>query len=114
MENIVTEIRKYIACPQFGDIEYGEWGALRFDQRYKIKKLCDYTKSLEYIVERKDIMSKEEYAEMCYLLGKLKYCFAEASLKDLPIRKQFEEIVKNINEIMNAMVPVDNKENEKD
>lgn len=58
-------------------------------------------------------MSKEEYAEMCYLLGKFKYCFAESSLKSFPIRKQFDEIANKINEIMNAMIPVDNEENEK-
>lgn len=58
-------------------------------------------------------MSKEEYAEMCYLLGKLKYCFAESSLKSFTIRKQFDEIANKINEIMNAMIMIDNKENEK-
>ena len=59
-------------------------------------------------------MSREEYAEMCYLLGKLKYCFAESSLKSSIIRKQFDEITNKINEIMNAMIFIDNEENKKD
>ena len=44
---IIERIREYIACPQFGDINYGKWGSLRLDQRVEIKELCDYAKSLE-------------------------------------------------------------------
>ena len=35
------KIRRAIACPQFGDDHYGEWGALRLDQRKLIKRLLD-------------------------------------------------------------------------
>lgn len=38
---LTEQIRKYIECPQFGDNHYGKWGALRYDQRLLIKKLCD-------------------------------------------------------------------------
>lgn len=51
-KSIIDEIREYIKCPQFdGGEDYGEWGALRFSQRLKIKQLCDYAKALENIVE---------------------------------------------------------------
>lgn len=34
-------LRDKIKCPQFGDIEYGEWGALKLEQRKAIKDLID-------------------------------------------------------------------------
>lgn len=37
----IEEIRDCVRCPQFGDERYGAWGALRLDQREKIKMLCD-------------------------------------------------------------------------
>lgn len=48
---IIKEIREYIACPQFGDLEYGKWGALPMKQRSKIKELCDYAFDLELMVD---------------------------------------------------------------
>lgn len=39
--NYREKIRMAIACPQFGDGYYGEWGALRLDQRKLIKRLLD-------------------------------------------------------------------------
>ena len=38
---LTEQIRKYIECPQFGNNHYGKWGALPYDQRLLIKKLCD-------------------------------------------------------------------------
>lgn len=35
----LEEIREKIACPQFGDNYYGEWGALRLEQRETILRL---------------------------------------------------------------------------
>ena len=50
----IEEIRECVRCPQFdGGTEYGAWGALRLDQRKKIKMLC------EELLEFK----KEEHAE---------------------------------------------------
>ena len=43
----IKEIREYISCPQFGDNHYGKWGALRLDQRRKIKDLLDYITNLQ-------------------------------------------------------------------
>lgn len=51
MKTIIEEIREYIACPQFGDDDYGKWGALPLFQRLKIKELCDYANVLEGIVD---------------------------------------------------------------
>lgn len=39
--NYREKIREAISCPQFGDNYYGEWGALRLDQRKLIKRLLD-------------------------------------------------------------------------
>lgn len=39
--NYREKIRKAIECPQFGNETYGEWGALRFEQRVLIKRLLD-------------------------------------------------------------------------
>lgn len=39
--NYREKIRRAIACPQFGDDHYGEWGALRLDIRKLIKRLLD-------------------------------------------------------------------------
>lgn len=39
--NYREKIRKAIECPQFGNTNYGEWGALRLDQRKYIKRLFD-------------------------------------------------------------------------
>jgi hypothetical protein len=45
--NKVKTIKKWIACPQFGDDHYGELGALPFHKRKVLKDLCDYVEPLE-------------------------------------------------------------------
>lgn len=57
--NYREKIRKAIACPQFGDVNYGEWGTLTLIQRRYIKELLDeldradnYLKNL-YLKNRK-------------------------------------------------------------
>ena len=67
MKDEIKEIRKYIACPQFGDDHYGQWGALRLDQRIKIKHLLDYITNLQeseayYYGQYKDYKSRNEKA----------------------------------------------------
>ena len=48
--NYREKIRSAIACPQFGDDHYGEWGALKLDQRKLIKRLLDeLNRADEYI-----------------------------------------------------------------
>lgn len=42
MSKLTNQIREYVRCPQFdGGTEYGEWGALRLDQRRLIRELCE-------------------------------------------------------------------------
>lgn len=56
--NYREEIRKYISCPQLGDIHYGKWGALRVEQRLLIKRLLDdldnADKTIKYLQQRID------------------------------------------------------------
>lgn len=50
MMNYREKIRKAISCPQFGDEGYGEWGALRYDQRVLIKRLLDELDSADKFI----------------------------------------------------------------
>lgn len=54
-------------------------------------------------------MSKEEYSELCYLLGKLKYCYAENAIKSEHLMKTYEEISDKIESIIRCII-IDNKE----
>lgn len=55
--NYRQKIRKAIECLQFGNEGYGEWGALRYDQRVLIKRLLDELDSADdYILK----MQKEK------------------------------------------------------
>lgn len=60
--NQIEEIRDCVRCPQFGDERYGAWGALRLDQREKIKMLCDELlefKKSEYFNETSVLLDKK-------------------------------------------------------
>ena len=62
--NYREKIRKAIECPQFGNNGYGEWGALRYDQRVLIKRLLDDLDSADsYILK----MQKERQELIDYL-----------------------------------------------
>ena len=54
MNNEIKEIREYISCPQFGDNHYGKWGALRLEQRKKIKDLLDCITNLQEEYKKAD------------------------------------------------------------
>lgn len=54
-------------------------------------------------------MSKEEYSELCYLLGKLKYCYAENAIKSNHLMESYEEISDKIEFILRCII-IDNKE----
>ena len=52
MDKWLEEIREKIACPQFGDEHYGEWGILNINQRRTIKRVLDYIDGQEKEIER--------------------------------------------------------------
>lgn len=70
--NYREKIRQAIKCPQFGDKDYGEWGALNLKQRKLIKKLLDELDLTDTFC--KSILTKysEKYGKMKELLEELK------------------------------------------
>ena len=72
MNKEIKEIRDYIACPQFGDDYYGKWGALRLDQRRKIKDLLDYITNLQEENEYSNYCNKELRKKIINLEYKIK------------------------------------------
>ena len=66
--NYREKLRKAIECPQFGNTNYGEWGALRLDQRKYIKRLLDELDgadaySLQLYEENKQLKEQLEASE---------------------------------------------------
>lgn len=66
--NYREKVRKAIECPQFGNTYYGEWGALRLDQRRYIKRLLDDLKGADvYILklykEKQELKEQLEASE---------------------------------------------------
>jgi rubrerythrin len=47
----LQRIREKIACPQLGDIHYGEWGFLSPDKRLAISEMIETIKFLDKMVE---------------------------------------------------------------
>jgi hypothetical protein len=56
-------------------------------------------------------MSKEEYAQLCYLLGKLKYSYGEMSIKSNTVFKEFNKLAENIDAITRVCI-IDNENKE--
>lgn len=54
-------------------------------------------------------MNKEEYAELYYLLGKLRYCYAESSINSEILMKRYEKISNEIEDILKVII-IDGKE----
>lgn len=48
----LEQVRKNVACPQFGDAHYGSWGALRLNQRRTIKRMIETIKYLDNRLEQ--------------------------------------------------------------
>lgn len=46
------QLRDFIKCPQLGSTDYGEWGALRLEQRIVINDLLDQLDSAEGVIEQ--------------------------------------------------------------
>jgi hypothetical protein len=57
------QIRSFIRCPQLGSTDYGEWGALRLEQRLAISNLLDQLDSAEARIRvlEDDIEDMREY-----------------------------------------------------
>ncbi len=58
--NYREKMRKAIECPQFGNERYGEWGALRFEQRVLIKRLLDELDSADNCVKRLYLKNRKQ------------------------------------------------------
>lgn len=69
----LEQIREYIACPQFGDPDYGRWGILNVEQRKAIKKMLEWidtqdteiyelSKEIEELTEDANRRKAENYA----------------------------------------------------
>ena len=50
------QLRDFIKCPQLGSEDYGEWGALRLEQRLAINDLLDLLDSADAYI--KDLHDK--------------------------------------------------------
>lgn len=66
--NYREKIRKAIECPRFSNERYGEWGALRFEQKVLIKRLLDELDSADNYVKRfyKENEDLKKQLEYCY------------------------------------------------
>ena len=81
--NYREKIRKAIECPQFGNETYGEWGALRLEQRILIKRLLD------------ELDSADNYFKKVYLENKqLKEQLLVAQTNEETFRLEMEDITK--------------------
>ena len=52
----LEQIQENIKCPQFGDLEYGKWGALTLEQRTAYKYLINIIEALE--LENRQLVEK--------------------------------------------------------
>ena len=46
------QIRSFIRCPQLGSEDYGEWGALRLEQRLAINSMLDQLDSADAYIRQ--------------------------------------------------------------
>lgn len=67
-EGELKSIREKISCPQFGDDHYGEWGALRMDQKQTIKRMIDYIAGQEAYIEIQRQRIEKDGAEISLLI----------------------------------------------
>lgn len=60
----IEQIKEYTKCPQFGDKDYGKWGALRLEQRKAYRDLIDIIEGMEQEIEK--LKEKIENMKMSY------------------------------------------------
>ena len=91
----ISEIKENIKCPQFGDLDYGKWGALRLEQRQAYKHLIEIVESQDKEIERlnKELQDTKEH------LGEYLYEQEEENKKlNNIINESAEEILKELEE----------------
>lgn len=94
MKTIIKEVREYIACPQFGDDDYGKWGALPLFQRLKIKELCDYANVLEGIVDEYNDLDDDDAIDATRYFAEIVLGIQEDDNEDYKVRfvKEYKEL----------------------
>lgn len=100
--NYRDKIRKAIECPQFGNDHYGEWGALRLDQRKYIKRLLDELDSADaYILKLYEEAQKQKEVidKAVELLGNYKHY----STPDEKQNSDNEDLVNKAFDILNEV-----------
>ena len=107
MNNDIKEIREYIACPQFGDDHYGKWGALRLDQRQKIKQLLDYITNLQ-IIEQQYSAILSENAELENKITNLQEEIQRQEKAQVILDNELAELIDYKNRIDKAVEYIDN------
>lgn len=69
--NYREKIREAIKCPRFGNSSYGEWGALRYEQKVLIKRLLDELDDADNLIlilkkENQELKKQFEVGEQQY------------------------------------------------
>ena len=70
--NYREKIREAIKCPRLGNSSYGEWGALRYEQRVLIKRLLDElddTDNSILILKKENQELKKQLEELEFIVG---------------------------------------------
>ena len=100
------QIRSFIRCPQLGSEDYGEWGALRLEQRLAINSMLDQLDSAEVYIRQLEKENEfwKEYKEKLDKLDTEDFIFKHELENHIPksvIREKIEELEANKN--MNIM-----------
>ena len=102
MELSTKRIRELIACPQFGDDHYGEWGCLAYDQRKAILHLVETIDRQQADIERLHSEAKEKNETIVFLKDQatgwsIEFCNLKAKFNTARTEaiKQFAERLKD-------------------
>lgn len=87
--NYREKIREAIKCPQFGNETYGEWGALRYEQRVLIKRLLDELDDADNLI----LILKKENQELKKQLKELESIVTLSKKRNLinKFNKEYDE-----------------------
>ena len=66
------QIREFIACPQFGDLEYGKWGALTLKQRETIYELLQENEDMEHYIKTQNFVLDKQNTKILRLYRRMK------------------------------------------